>query len=145
MNYNHIFDLNLLKFQVAPVKQDGIIEPGSRVLVTSIEIRNVGGMPTPTTRSVLAYIKPNDCGPAMLNRPSWVVSEGYDRFVQLPRGLDSNVSAVVSCATFNRKPDGRIAPEINAAGQYLAFCVAPVDPVLALSTLPDRHLRGEVL
>ena len=80
----------------------------------------------------------------MLNRPSWVVSEGYDRFVQLPRGLDSNVSAVVSCATFNRKPDGRIAPEINAAGQYLAFCVAPVDPVLALSTLPDRHLRGEV-
>ena len=144
LSYNHIFDLNLLKLQVAPEKQDGIIEPGCRVLVTSIEIRNTGGMPTPTTRSVLAYIKPNDCGPAMLNRPSWVVSEGYDRFVQLPRGLDSNVSAIVTCAKFNRKPDGRIAPEINAAGQYLAFCVAPVDPVLALSTLPDRHLRGEV-
>jgi len=100
-------------------------------------------MPTPTTRSVLAYIKPNDCGPATLNRPSWVVSEGYDRFVQLPLGLEPNVTTVVQCATFNRKPDGIIAPEINAAGEYLAFCVAPIDPVLALSTLPDRHLRGE--
>ena len=95
------------------------------------------------TRSVLAYIKPDDCGPAMLNRPSWVVSEGYGRFVQLPPGLKPNVTTDVQCATFNRKPDGRIAPQINAAGEYLAFCVAPVDPVLALSTLPDRHLRGE--
>ena len=138
-----MFNLNLLKFQLASVKQDGIIEPGCRVLVSSIEIRNVGGMPTPTTRSVLAYIKPDDCGPATLNRPSWVVSEGYDRFVQLPLGLELDVTTVVQCATFDRKPDGRIAPEINAAGEYLAFCVAPVDPVLALSTLPDRHLRGE--
>ena len=138
-----MFNLNLLKFQLASVKQDGIIEPGCRVLVSSIEIRNVGGMPTPTTRSVLAYIKPDDCGPATLNRPSWVVSEGYDRFVQLPLGLEPDVTTVVQCATFDRKPDGRIAPEINAAGEYLAFCVAPVDPVLALSTLPDRHLRGE--
>jgi hypothetical protein len=77
LKYDRIFDLNLLKFQLTPVKQDdGIIEPECRVLVSSIEIRNIGGMPTPTTRSVLAYIKPNDCGPAMLNRPSWVVSEG---------------------------------------------------------------------
>ena len=100
-------------------------------------------MPTPTTRSVLAYIKPDDCGPAKQNRPSWVVSEGCDRFVQLPPGLEPNVTTVVQCATFNRKPDGRIAPEINSAGEYLAFSVAPIDPVLALSTLPDRHLRGE--
>ena len=142
-HYDRIFNLNLLKFQLAPVKQDGIIEPGCRVLVSSIEIKNVGGMPTPTTRSVLAYIKPDDCGPAMLNRPSWVVSEGYGRFVQLPPGLKPDVTTVVQCATFNREPDGRIAPKINAAGDYLAFCVAPVDPVLALSTLPDRHLRGE--
>ena len=99
-------------------------------------------MPTPTARSVLAYIKPEDCGPAMLNRPSWVVSEGYNRFVQLP-GLEPDVTAVVQCATLERKPDGRIAPEINAAGEYLSFFVAPVDPVLALSALPDRHLRGE--
>ena len=71
------------------------------------------------------------------------MSEGYDRFVQLPLGLEPNVTAVVQCATFNCRPDGSIDPEINAAGEYLAFCVAPVDPVLALSTLPDRHLRGE--
>jgi hypothetical protein len=138
LNYERIFDLSLHKFQLAPEKQDGIIEPGCRVLVSSIEIRNIGGMPTPTARGVLAYIKPED-----LNRPSWVVSEGYHRFVQLP-GLEPDVSAVVQCATLDRKPDGRIAPEINAAGEYLAFWVAPVDPVLALSTLPDRHLRGEV-
>ena len=100
-------------------------------------------MPTPTTRSVLAYIKPEDCGPAMLNRPSWVVSEGYNRFVQLPLGLDPNATVVVQCATLDCKPDGRIVPEINAAGDYLAFCVAPIDPVLALSTLPNRDLRGE--
>ena len=98
-------------------------------------------MPTPT--SVLAYIKPEDCGPPILNRPSWVVSEGYDRFVQLPPCLEPDVNTFVQCATFNRKPDGRIAPEINAAGEYLSFCVAPVDPVLALSTHPDRRLRGE--
>ena len=143
LKYDHIFNLNLLKSELAPVKQDGIIEPGCRVLVKSIKIRNVGGMPTPT-RSVLAYIKPDDCGPAMLNRPSWVVSEGYDRFVQLPPDLKPGVTVDVECATFNHKPDGRIVPEINAAGEYLAFCVAPVDPVHALSTLPDRHLRGEV-
>ena len=144
LKYDRIFNLNLFNFQLEPVKQDGIIEPGCRVLVKSIEIRNVGGMPTPTTRSVLAYIKPNDCGPAMLNRPSWVVSEGYDRFVQLPLGLKPDVTVDVKCATINDKPNGRVAPEINAAGEYLAFCVATVDPVHALSTLPDRHLRGEV-
>ena len=141
LKYDRIFNLNLLKFQLAPVKQDGIIEPGCRVLVSSIEIRNIGGMPTP--RGVLAYIKPDDCGPAILNRPSWVVSEGYHRFVQLPLGLEPDVTTVVQCATVNTKLDGKFAPEINAAGEYLAFCVAPVDPVLALSTLPDRHLRGE--
>ena len=140
MNYNHIFNLNLLKFELAPVKQDGIIEPGCRVVVTSIKIKNVGGMPTPTTRSVLAYIKPNDCGQAMLNRPSWVVSEGYDRFVQLPPGLEPNATSVVPCTTlFN----GKIIPKINTEREYLAFSVAPVDPVLALSTLSDRHQRGE--
>jgi hypothetical protein len=143
LNYDRIFNLNLLKFQLGPVKQDGIIEPGCRVLVSSIEIMNDGGMPTPTTRSVLAYIKPNDCGPPRLNRPSWVVSEGYDRFVSLPLGLKPNVTTVVQCATFNRNPDGRIVPEINEAGEYLAFSVAPVDPVLAQSTNPDRHLRSE--
>ena len=142
LSYDRVFNLSLHKFQLVPEKQDGIIEPGCRVLVSSIEIRNIGGMPTPTARSVLAYIKPEDCGPPMLNRPSWVVSEGYDRFVQLP-GLEPDVSTVVQCATLDRKPDGRIAPEINAAGEHLAFSVAPVDPVLALSTLPDRHLRGE--
>ena len=143
LKYDSIFFPSLVKFQLAPVKEDGIIEPGCRVLVSSIEIRNVGRMPTPTTRSVLAYIKPDDCGPATLNRPSWVVSEGYDRFVQLPLGLKPDINVVVQCATFNRKLDGVIAPEINAVGEYLAFCVAPVDPVLALSTLSDRHLRGE--
>ena len=100
-------------------------------------------MATPTTRSVLAYIKPQDCGPAILNRPSWVVSEGYGRFVQLPQDLEPNVTAVVPCAAFNRNLDGEVVPEINAEGEYLAFCVAPVDPVFALSTLPDRHLRTE--
>jgi hypothetical protein len=84
LKYDRIFNLNLLKFHLEPVKQDGIIEPGCRVLVSSIEIWNVGEMPTPTTRGILAYIKPDDCGPPTLNRPSWVVSEGYDRFVQLP-------------------------------------------------------------
>ena len=143
LSYEGIFNLSLHKFQLAPEKQDGIIEPGCRVLVSSIEIRNIGGMPTPTARSVLAYIKPEDCGPAMLSRPSWVVSEGYDRFVQLPLALEPNVTDVVQCATLDRKPDGRIAPEINAAGEHLAFLVAPVDPVLALSTLSNRHLRGE--
>jgi hypothetical protein len=128
LKYNRIFDLNLLKFQLAPVKQDGIIEPGCRVLVSSIKIENVGKMPIPTTRSVLAYIKPNDCGPAMLNCPSWVVSEGYDRFVQLPPGLEPNATVVVQCATFNPKPDGRIAPDITAR---------LVPELLILSYLPE--------
>ena len=144
MIYDRIFNLNLLNFQLEPVKQDGIIEPGCRVLVSRIEIKNVGGMPTPTTRSVLAYIKPEDHGPAMLNRPkSWVVSEGYDRFAPLTQDLEPNATAVVQCAKFNRNPDGRIVPGINEEGEYLAFCVAPIDPVLALSTLPDRHLHNE--
>ena len=139
MNYDRIFNLNLLKFELAPEKQDGIIEPGCRVLVSSIKIKNIGGMPTPTTRSVLAYIKPNDCGPAMLNRPSWVESEGYDRFIQLPPGLEPNTTTDVQCATLL---NGRAVP-INAEGEYLAFYIAPVDPVLALSTLPDKQSRGE--
>ena len=76
----------------------------------------------------------------MLNRPSWVVSEGYNRFVHLPPDLEPNATAVVPCTTlFN----GRIVPKINTEGEYLAFRVAPIDPVLALSTLPDRHQRGE--
>ena len=81
------------------------------------------------------YIKPDDCD-------NWVVSEGYNRFAQLPPGLEPDDTVVAQYATFNQKPDGKIAPEINA-GEYLAFSVAQVDPVLSLSTLPDRHLRGE--
>ena len=143
LNYDRMFNMNLLKFQLGPVKQDGVIEPGCRVLVSSIEIMNDGGMPTPTTRSVLAYIKPNDCGPPTVDRPSWVVSEGYDRFVSLPLGLKPNVAVVVQCATFNHNPNGSSVPEINEAGEYLAFSVPSIDPVLALSINSDRHLRSE--
>jgi hypothetical protein len=60
------------------------------------------------------------------------------------RCLEPDGSAVVQCAAFEpQTPTEEFAPGSNAAGEHLAFWVAPVDPVLALSTLPDRHLRGE--
>jgi hypothetical protein len=143
VSYSSIFNLRLLGFEIAPEKEDGIIEPGSRVLVSSIEIKNVGGMPTPTGRSVLAYIKPEEYKQPTLNGQNWVVSEGYNRFVQLPQALGRGDTVVMPCASWSRKFDGRIRGAINPEGEHLAFYVAPIDPVLALSSLTDRHQRGE--
>ena len=143
LSFPSIFDLSLLDFEIAPEKEDGIIEPGSRVLVSSIKIKNVGGMPTPTGRSVLAYIKPEKYKQPMLNGENWVVSEGYNRFVQLPQALGHGDTAVVPCASWTRKFDGEFRGAINPDGEHLAFRVAPIDPVLALSSLSDRHQRGE--
>ena len=74
-----------------------------------------------------------------------MLPEGCNRFVQLPPpGLKPNVTAVLH---FNCQPNGRITLrlEINAAGDYLPFCIAPVDPVLEQSILPYHHLRGLVI
>ena len=109
-------------------------------------------MPTPTMWSALAYIKPNDCGaPAILNRPSWVVFEGYDRFVQIPLGLKPNVTTVVQCATINCNLDGIIAPEIRRRVSCILFLRSILSsrcPLFQIGTSvekrsrPPHHLRS---
>ena len=141
--YESIYDLSLLDLEITPEKEDGIIEPGARVLISSITIMNVGGMPMPTSRGVLAYIKPEAPQPPTMTGENWVVSEGLNRFVQLPLGLLTGDPVTVPCASFARSVNGTIAAAVNPAGEYLAFGVADINPVAALSSHANRHQRGE--
>jgi len=144
--YEGSYDLCLLDVKIAPEKNDGIIEPGSRVLVSSIEIKNTGGMPTPTSRSVLVYIRPEAPQPPTQTGENWVISEGLNRFVQLPRALEAGDTAVVPCAPLLGTlitNNGATSAALKADAEHLAFSVAPIDPVVALSSHTNRHQRGE--
>jgi hypothetical protein len=136
--YDDTYDVSLVDAKLVSEKEDGVIEPGSRVFVSSIQVENIGGMPTPTLRSVLVYIKPEESQPPTLTGENWVISEGLNRFVQLPPALEPKKIVTVSCASLTRNLEGTVS---NAASEHLAFHVAPINPVTALSSR-DRHERG---
>ena len=140
--YDDTYNMSLLDVELVSEKEDGVIEPGSRVFVSSIQVENIGGMPTPTLRSVLAYIKPEELQPPTLTGENWVLSEGLNRFVQLPPALEPEEIVTVSCASLTRKLEGTVSVPANPASEHLAFRVAPINPVTALSSHPDRHERG---
>ncbi|KAK3319584.1 hypothetical protein B0T19DRAFT_478693 [Cercophora scortea] len=51
------YTLELVHFDVVDENHDGINEPGEHVLVHNIRVRNRGGMPTPSTRSIQLLIQ----------------------------------------------------------------------------------------
>jgi hypothetical protein len=140
--YESLYNLQLQGITLLSEKEDGVFEPGSRVFVSSIEVLNTGGMPTPTSRSVLAYIKPEGIQQPTLNGMNWVISEGLDRFVQLPPALEPNNPVTVPCSSLKRRVDGTISAAVNSTGEYLAYRVAPINPVVALSSCSNRHERA---
>ncbi|KIK00750.1 hypothetical protein K443DRAFT_7427, partial [Laccaria amethystina LaAM-08-1] len=140
--YGSPYNLQLQDVTLLSEKEDGVFEPGSRVFVSSIEVLNTGGMPTPTTRSVLAYIKPEEIQQPTLNGKNWVISEGLGRFVQLPPALEPNNPVTVPCSSLTRGIDKIISAAVNSTGEYLAFRVAPINPVVVLSSCSNRHERG---
>jgi hypothetical protein len=140
--YDDTYDVSLVDVKLVSEKEDGVIEPGSRVFVSSIQVENIGGMPTPTLRSVLVYIKPEESQPPTLTGENWVISEGLNRFVQLPSALEPKDIVTVSCASLTRRLEGTVSVPANPASEHLAFRVAPINPVTALSSHPDRHERG---
>jgi len=140
--YERPYNLQLQDVTLLSEKEDGVFEPGSRVFVSSIEVLNTGGMPTPTSRSVLVYIKPEGIQRPTLDGKNWVISEGLDRFVQLPPALQPNNPVNVPCSSLTRGIDGIISAAVNSTGEYLVFRVAPINPVVALSSCSNRHERG---
>ena len=46
-----------MKFDIIDENRDGINEPGEHILVHNIRVRNAGGMPSPTSRSIHLLIQ----------------------------------------------------------------------------------------
>jgi hypothetical protein len=55
--YPATYILEVVHFSVVDQNDDGIYEPGEHVMVHSIRIRNRGGMPSPTTRSIQLLVE----------------------------------------------------------------------------------------
>jgi len=66
----------VVKFDVIDENEDGINEPGERIIVHNIRVRNAGGMPSPESRSIHLLIR----GTQFLNP---ITSEP----VELPRAI----------------------------------------------------------
>jgi len=73
--YTRPYDLKLLSFDIESDNKDGIIEPGERIHVSNVRVRNIGGMPTPAFHKALIFIESK----------GWVVSEGME--LTVPKSL----------------------------------------------------------
>jgi len=73
--YPERYDLRLISFQHLSENEDGIYEPGERVRVFDLLVRNVGGMPTPAHRKTLLHLR------------SDVLVHPEDETLELPRSL----------------------------------------------------------
>ncbi len=56
LTYNSAFDLRIVDFTVSYPENDNVIEPGEKATISSVTLRNVGGMPTPPTRDIMLSI-----------------------------------------------------------------------------------------
>ena len=63
--FNKVYDVELVGFDVVEHDGNKIIEPGEKITVKNIVVRNTGGMPLPKKRRVHIFIKNSD----------WVTSE----------------------------------------------------------------------
>ena len=66
--YQKRYDLHLLGFEFVSQNADGIFEPGERVRVKNIRVRNAGGMPMPSGAAAMIYLNDN----------RWVLSKGAE-------------------------------------------------------------------
>ncbi|MDB4947254.1 MAG: hypothetical protein JWP97_6788 [Labilithrix sp.] len=73
--YDRRYDVRLVSFRHRNENDDGIYEPEEKVLVTHVEVENVGGMPTPEHHDVVVGLA--DSG--------WIAPA--DTRLRLPRGL----------------------------------------------------------
>ncbi|GES83009.1 collagen-like protein [Rhizophagus clarus] len=50
--YDRIYEFTLMDFDCIPEDNSGIYEPGSRIIIRNIKVKNTGGMPTPISHDV---------------------------------------------------------------------------------------------
>jgi hypothetical protein len=74
-SYPSRYELRLLDLQLENENQDGIFEPGERVIIHDLLVRNVGGMPTPANHPISIEVAGS----------GWV--EARDAVIRLPRPL----------------------------------------------------------
>ncbi len=82
--YPERYDLRLISFEHASENEDGIYEPGERVRVFDLKVRNVGGMPTPKHQKILLHLKSD----AMVHPE--------DESLELPPSLAAGYEVVLS-------------------------------------------------
>jgi hypothetical protein len=58
--YRSRYQLELVGFDVEDENEDDIFEPGEHLFIRRIRVRNSGGMPSPTSKTLLE-ISPSDC------------------------------------------------------------------------------------
>ncbi|EXX76308.1 hypothetical protein RhiirA5_429523 [Rhizophagus irregularis] len=51
-DYNKIYEFTLIDFDCVPEDDSEIYEPGSRIIIRNIKVKNTGGMPTPISHDV---------------------------------------------------------------------------------------------
>jgi hypothetical protein len=82
--YPERYDLRLISFDHVSENEDGIYEPGERVRVFDLKVRNVGGMPTPKHSKIVLHLRSD----AMVHPE--------DETLELPRGLPQGHEVVLS-------------------------------------------------
>jgi hypothetical protein len=74
--YPSPYSLQIARFDIIDENEDGINEPGEHLIVHNIRVRNVGGMPSPESRSIHLFIQGTQFLESITSEP-----------VELPRSI----------------------------------------------------------
>ncbi|HWU42778.1 MAG TPA: hypothetical protein VN132_05040, partial [Bdellovibrio sp.] len=55
--YDRAYNLNLVDYNLIPESKNGILEPGEKVFVHNLRVRNTGGMPTPRFTKIRIFLR----------------------------------------------------------------------------------------
>ncbi|GES78502.1 collagen-like protein [Rhizophagus clarus] len=87
LEYNRIYQFTLISYECIPEDDSGIYEPGSRIIICRIKVKNTGGMATPTSYDVEISIN-------LLN--STEISLPKDNKLKLPKPIMSSEKKILN-------------------------------------------------
>lgn len=94
--YSSRYEVAVLSFSVVDESENGVFEPGERVKVTRIKLKNTGGMPTPRFQKVRIKLGTTD----------WMIPE--EQVIEIPHSLASGEEIVLDEQLFFNIPDHEI-------------------------------------
>ena len=87
--YQSRYNLALINYNIAPEDQDGILEPGEKVMIQQLTLKNTGGMPTPTSTKIRLFLK----------NSKYSIAEAVD--LEIPKSLAAGETYTFNPETLN--------------------------------------------